>query len=95
MRIKFLNLVNLALYRGFLKNSDTIIYGAVFYLNFLGFDAVGNKEVANFDVAGAPAATSPAFVSEPDCALIVLVYDRLVDLVPLIPQEVPKSDNLS
>ena len=76
------------------KISDDIIYGAVFYPKFLGFYAVGNKEVENVNVAGVPATRGPAVVAEPDCALIVLIYDGLVDLVPLSPQEVPRPDNL-
>ena len=45
----------------------------------------GNKEVANGNVTGAPAARGPAVVADPDGALIVLIDDGLVDLVPLIP----------
>ena len=66
----------------------------VFYPNFLGFNAVGDKEVVNVNVAGAPAARVPAVVAEPDFNLIVLIDDGLVYLVPLIHQEVPRPDNL-
>ena len=43
---------------------------------------------------GAPAARGPAVVVDPDCSLIVLIDDGLVDLLPLRPQEVPRPDIL-
>ena len=55
---------------------------------------VSNKEVANVNVAGASAARRLAVVAEPDCDMVVLIDNGLVDLVPLSPQEVPRLDNL-
>ena len=52
------------------------------------------KEVSNVNVAGSPTDRGPSVVAEPNCALIVLIDDGLVDLVPLIPEEVLRPDNL-
>ena len=76
------------------KTSNHIICVAVFYPKLFGCNAMGNREVVNVNVAGAPAARGPAVVAEPDCALIVLIHDGLVDQVPLSPQEVPRPYNL-
>ena len=45
-------------------------------------------------MAVAPDARGPTVVADPDGALIILIYYGLVDLVPLISQEVPIPDNL-
>ena len=39
-------------------------------------------------MTGKPVARGPDFVTDPDCALIVLTDDGIVDLVYLIPQEI-------
>ena len=90
-----MNMLNLAPCKGLQKkNRGHIICGSVFYPNLLGFYAVDNKEVANVYVADEPAARGPAVFADPGGALIVLIYYGLIDLVPLIPQEVPRPDNL-
>ena len=45
-------------------------------------------------MAGAPAARGLDVVADQDYALIVLIYDGLVDLLPLIHQEFLRPDNL-
>ena len=90
-----MDLLNLAPCRVLQKKiSNRIICGAVFYLNFLGFNLVGNKEVANVNVVGEPADRGPVVVADPYGVMIVLIDDVLVDLVPLIPQEVSIPYNL-
>ena len=48
----------------------------------------------NVNVEVEPANRVPSVVAEPDCDLIVLIDDRLVDLVPLRTQEVAIPDSL-
>ena len=46
-------------------------------------------------MAGAPAARVPAVVAYRDGALVLLIDDVIVYLVPMIPQEVLRPENLS
>ena len=55
---------------------------------------VYNKEVFNDNVVGAPDARGQAVVKGMDYDMIILIDDILFDLVLLIPQEVPRPDNL-
>ena len=55
---------------------------------------VGNTEIANVNVAGALAGRDPVVVSDLNCAMFVLIYYVIVDLVPLSLQEFSIPDNL-
>jgi hypothetical protein len=64
-----------------------------FYTHFLPIDKVRDKEIFDIQVPGSFSNTWPSIFRQLDCALIVLIYNVVFDIMTLSINEVPRINS--